>query len=406
MNFLNRYRRQYQLHGKEKEQTSLVSDLGFDGAECTIYRPPTGKELNPELFLLVQPRTPKAQLSESLNKIQIWTLIATDDVKHDLTGRIFVKYQVVPLILLFLREQLKMKENDGVLFEKAAKILQQCTSFHDRHTSKQEKFSKDMIMQLVKCNGVKLVSAALDRYNNDTSRKRRRSLFTTLWTTLLNVASCDKAVSLLKLPKPAFQQQELLLLDTVVRYLERAEAEVLAFWMERLFIALHFFLQFNGEPDADARELLAKNSMINELLQSIMEGRRQLAVKDPCVTALAMSLFLVCLRDGTKPIQEQDPRRQHQYDALRKSIDMNRLTQFTVRAMKAFPTSQIIQESGCMILNHIPPIYRISQCYEGALFIPSSCGAMDDEDASATSNVLSSVVGPCWVYSPWQEEQL
>jgi hypothetical protein len=400
MNFLSRYRRRSISTENDDEQASLVSDLGFDGAECTVYRAPTGQELNPELVLLVHPRSSKAQLTESLNKLQIWTLVATDDIKYDSTGRIFVKHQVVPSILHFLKEQLNMKENDGVLFEKAAGILQQCTSFHDRHTSKQEKYSKDMIMQLVKRNGVELVVSALDRFCKDTSRKRRRPLFKILWTTLLNVATCDKAVSLLKLPKPSFQQQERLLLDTVVRYLERAEAEIPAFWMERLFIALHLCLKVDGRPDAKTREIMAKNSMVNELLHSIVKGRQQLAVKDPCVTALAMSLFLTCLRNGTKLNQDKDPRGQHQYDTLHKSIDMDSLTRFTVRSMKAFPSSQIIQGSGCMILKQIPPVYRISQCHESAVFIPSSCGAIDNEASGAASNALSSVVGPCWVYMP------
>lgn len=402
MNFLKRYRCRSvrrPLSNKGDEDTSFVSELGFDGAECVYYQSPTAEELDLELSVLGNLKLSKSRLVESLNKIQTWTMVVTSDAQQDAAGRIFVKHQVVPAMLTILRRNVNKAEDDTVLVEKAAQILKQCTSFHDRRTAKQEKYSKDMIMQLVKHNGVKSLVKSLDYHFREGFQKKQRPLFKRLWTTLLNVATCDKAVSLLKLPKTNFAEQECLLLDAIPTFLKRAEIVVPAFWMERLFISFHLFLKFNGVPDAQTRHLLARNSILDELLDTMVHGRRKLVVSDPCVTALAMSFFLVCLRDGTT-----NNGNKVQYDALHNSFDMDRLTRFTVRAMKAFPSSEIIQSSGGMILNEIPPVYRVLACHDTAMIVPSNCGADSGNVGSGTTanNTFSSVVGPCWMCRPSQ----
>jgi hypothetical protein len=404
MNFIKRYRCfSTSRHIKDDEDTSLVSDLGFDGAECNSDQAPTAEELEQELLLLVQRKASKGQISAALNVIQTWTMVVMCDIKQETAGRLFVRYHVVPTILRFVEDRVKQGDKDGLLVEQAVEILHLCTSFHDRRTSKQEKCSKDMVLQLVKHNGVKTLVAVLDCYCGDSSRKKRKSLFKLLWTTLLNIATCDKAISLLKLPKISFEEQERLLLDVIVKYTARAEAEIPAFWMERLFIALHFFLKFNGEPDMQTRMLMAEKNIVDELLRALVEGRRQFATKDPCVTALAMSFFLTCLGHNSSHDENQNTKGSKKWDALARSIDMDRLTRFTVRAMNAFPTSQIIQGSGCMVLNEIPPVYRILACHDSAVIVPSSCGAMADHEASGgPASAFASVVGTCWACRPSQ----
>ncbi|KAG7354943.1 hypothetical protein IV203_004299 [Nitzschia inconspicua] len=399
MNFLKRYRcRSSPRPTKDDEDTSLVSDSGLDVAECAYPDVPAAEEIDRELYSLVHFRG--SESTESLYKIHYWSTVVTSDINHDAGGRIFVKHQVVPTILLFMKGLLK-EGNNALLLEKTAKILQQCTSFHDRHTKKQEKYSKDMILQLVKHDGVKILVTALDRYCDKPSRKRHRALFKNLWTTLLNVATCDKAVTLLKIPRTDLEQQERLLLGAIPAYLERAEAEVPAFWLERLFIALHYFIKFNGEPDAQTRQLLARNRVVNKLLHMLMIGRRQLAATDPCVTALAMSFFLTCVEHGVDHDKSRYFRDRSEDDELHNSIDMDRLARFTIRAMKAFPSSHIIQGSGHVLLNKIPSLYRVLACNDSTVILPSSCGADIDNDASGpTSNVFASLVGSCWMCRP------
>jgi len=174
--------------------------------------------------------------------------------------------------------------------------------------------------------------------------------------------------------------------DAIVKCLVRVEAEVPACWMERLLISLHFFSRTHGEPDETTRQLLAQKQMVRRLLHILMEGENRLGVTDPCVAALAMSFFHLCLSDGKGK------------DCLYNSIDFKVLLRFTVNSMEAFPGSNIIQGYGCMILNEVPQVYRLLACNGTTVIAPgTNCYVENqDDDPTVLSTMVSQIVGPCW----------
>ncbi|KAL3915960.1 MAG: hypothetical protein SGILL_005397, partial [Bacillariaceae sp.] len=401
---------------KPFDETSVVSDLGFDGEESSVCKAPTDKELSVELFQLMNPNSSgssgnnnnrssykvapapaSVSIYETLEKLQVWTFVAGEE-EHSDTSRIFVKQRVVPALLCFIRTILANERGDDACLDKAARIIYHCTSFHDRCTRKLEKYSKDMNMQLVKHNGIETIVKSMQRFHLDESFTGR-STFNTLWTILMNVATCDKTVALLKFPKAMFELQEELLLDAIACFMAKAEAQVQVFWMENMLVALHRLLKFDDKFNLRTRQVMAHNKILNRLLDVLMHGKKRLGTKDPCATALAMSLFQTCLfgggidddNDDTSVVEKEYKPRRH--DLLRESIDFDRLTRFTFQAMERFRSSDVIQGLGCVILDEMNPVYTHLVCHDDDLVFKSPCQPEIGGDNITASNVVAAMAG-------------
>jgi hypothetical protein len=407
MNFLKRYSC-VSHHERDafEDATSVISDLGFD-EESDVYKVPKANELGVELFRLMNLHSTEessAAVLDSLERIYMWTLVACDE-RHTALSRIFVKQQVVPTLLYLIRGLLKKTQtrDTDICLEKAAQIIYHCTSFHDRSTIQLEKYSKDMNIQLVKHNGVDTLVQAMERYRLDDSIAKR-SILNMLWTILMNVATCENAVALLKFPKAMFERQEELLLDTMAADMMKAEAGLPVFWMESMLIALHRLVKFDGKYNMHTRQIMAQNRILNKLLVVLLNGKKKLATRDPCVTALAMSLFQNCLVDsgfddidGDSVVEAVYRSRRH--DELRRSIDFDLLTRVTLRGIESFPTSKIIQGQGRAILEELPPVYGLLVCHDDTVIVSSPCSP-DGQHTKTVWKVVSSVSEPCWHCQP------
>jgi hypothetical protein len=239
-------------------------------------------------------------------------------------------------------------------------------------------------------------------------------------------------------------------------------------WMEDLFVAL---CRLVGSKDAESiddeinieheheqennqhhhsthiehdeiRTMLIELNVVKTCLKALMDEPNTVFGQDPFVTTLAMSFFYTCARFGDcryTNLKEQDelyrkshrrrinnnnnsyynnnnyykenataPMTRHGFENIvRVSLDYNRLAEFTLQSLKSFPSHNLIQATGCLILDSIPISYNARSlvfleeycCASPA--IPSSdavCRPMGLESSyrrPLAASFVSEIVEPC-----------
>ena len=129
----------------------------------------------------------------------------------------------------------------------------------------------------------------------------------------------------------------------------------------------------------DIRSLLIEKFVVKKCLQLLVDERNTVTSNDPFVTTLAMSFFYACVQftDRYKKLHNSGSswdrhrrnnnnganRYDHHYTNIDKtisrSLDYDRLIHFTMTSMQSFPSHQLIQGTGCLILESIPKPYKL-----------------------------------------------
>ena len=120
----------------------------------------------------------------------------------------------------------------------------------------------------------------------------------------------------------------------------------------------------------DIRSMLIEKFIVKKCLKLLLDERNCVMGNDSFVTTLAMSFFYACVRFSERYIKISNHNSQNSNNNIRsqhrsahrivsKSLDYDRLIGFIMTSMKSFPAHQLIQGTGCLILESIPKPYKL-----------------------------------------------
>ena len=107
--------------------------------------------------------------------------------------------------------------------------------------------------------------------------------------------------------------------------------------------------------------------VVQKCLRALLDEPNAVLGKDPFVTTLAMSFFYACIRFGSyrykllKQQQQQQKQQQQHYSietVLARSLDYDKLVEFTLESVRSFPSHHLIQGTGCLLLESIQKTYN------------------------------------------------
>jgi hypothetical protein len=345
------------------------------------------------------------------------------------------------------------------LLEKAVQVLFHCTHSSsnrgaeyygrtkalDRSTTSSvnlpDRLADDMAVLFVQCKGVEILVSKLEEYEDDFCPDNRPCLFKSIWNTLMNIAACKRVVAL---PEYDKSHQKERMVDAVSLCLNKVGRTMPASWLdERLFVALHNLLRTNRRrgvvlpleendaescrsdrtcPDDSIRTMLADTGIVTKCLK-ILKRNQKTVVQNREVTALAITFLYACLkkdcfndRTGATGDDEGDGETvstlDHGRDKLSRSMtDFHHLSlvvPFVVKCMKAFPHSQVIQGTGCLLMQETPKYFTLlsieldDESVNDLNPIANNADARSPHHINSKNTselwrtVLRALVGQCW----------
>ncbi|OEU23142.1 hypothetical protein FRACYDRAFT_233310 [Fragilariopsis cylindrus CCMP1102] len=148
------------------------------------------------------------------------------------------------------------------------------------------------------------------------------------------------------------------------------------------------------QPDDhdEIRSLLIEKWIVKKCLKLLLDEKNNVLGKDSFITTLAMSFFYACIQFSVRYKKLNNPKnciiakKKHnnnnenvenegEYNGnsddndnnidmnaektVSRSLDYDRLIHFTLKSMKSFPSHQLVQATGCLILESIPKPYKL-----------------------------------------------
>ena len=133
----------------------------------------------------------------------------------------------------------------------------------------------------------------------------------------------------------------------------------------------------------EIRSLLTEKWIVKKCLKLLLDEKNNVLGKDSFITTLAMSFFYACIQFSVRYKKLNNPKnciiakKKHEggYNGnsdddnnnininaektVSRSLDYDRLIHFTLKSMKSFPSHQLVQATGCLILESIPKPYKL-----------------------------------------------
>jgi hypothetical protein len=141
----------------------------------------------------------------------------------------------------------------------------------------------------------------------------------------------------------------------------------------------------------EIRSLLIEKWIVKKCLKLLLDEKNNVLGKDSFITTLAMSFFYACVQFSVRYKKLNNPKNciiakknnnnnnnenvenEGGYNngntsnsininaekTVSRSLDYDRLIHFTLKSMKSFPSHQLVQGTGCLILESIPKPYKL-----------------------------------------------